>query len=166
METPDKKNDITKQASPPTPIEIDDPNYLTCKLFLYNNSLFVAQICFGLFAMIFCVVMLGKGEPPAIYLPVLTGILGWFFPSPTNRNVQNDGLREKIIMNYMKQNKDNKIVENTILDDNKILPSSTEKRIGRPPPIPMMNDSNNRLEDINIIRPDHVIDILRMLEQK
>lgn len=146
-------DEIGKVASPPEPIDISDPSILTCKLFFYNNSLFVAQICFGLFGLIFSAVMLGKGEPPAIYLPVLTGILGWFFPSPTNRNLQNDGMREKIIMQYLRQG-NNATLDNIVLD----TPSEKRLQINR-------SAQQNRVEDLNTIRQDHVIDILRLLEK-
>jgi hypothetical protein len=60
----------------------------TVALFLYNNSLFVAQIVFGLFGVSFSAAMLIKGNDPGIYLPVLTAILGWFFPSPLNHTFE------------------------------------------------------------------------------
>jgi hypothetical protein len=68
------------------PINIEDPHAPkpTIALFLYNNSLFVAQIIFGLFGVTFSAAMLIRGNDPGIYLPVLTAILGWFFPSPLN----------------------------------------------------------------------------------
>lgn len=151
-------DDVGKVASPPDPIEIADPSVLTCKLFFYNNSLFVAQICFGLFGLVFSAVMLGKGEPPAIYLPVLTGILGWFFPSPTNRNLQNDGIREKIIMQYLRQGNNAKPIST---QDNVGVEAPSEKRLQ----LPNRPVQQNRLEDLSAIRQDHVIDILRMLEK-
>lgn len=72
------------------PINIEDPNGMnpTCALFFYNNSLFVAQIVFGLFGVSFSAAMLIRGNDPGIYLPVLTAILGWFFPSPLNHKFE------------------------------------------------------------------------------
>ena len=60
----------------------------TCCFYLYNNSLFLAQVFFALIGLSFSAAMLLSGNDPSIYLPVMTAILGWWFPSPLNHKFE------------------------------------------------------------------------------
>jgi hypothetical protein len=71
----------------------------SCRLFLYNNSLFVAQVVFGLFTLSFSAAMLSLKQSPAVYLPVMTAVLGWFFPSPLNGRFEAPGKSIKDLLN-------------------------------------------------------------------
>lgn len=53
----------------------------------YNNSLFVAQVGFGLIGVGFSGGMLIAGQPAATYLPVMTAIFAYFMPSPVNHQI-------------------------------------------------------------------------------
>jgi hypothetical protein len=47
------------------------------------------QVMFSLFGFIFCVAMLGIGKDEGVYLPVLTGIIGVWTPSPLSQGNKN-----------------------------------------------------------------------------
>jgi hypothetical protein len=55
--------------------------------FWHNNALFITQVMFGLLAFVFSASMLISGKDPGIYLPIMTGVLGYFLPSPINHKV-------------------------------------------------------------------------------
>lgn len=45
-------------------------------------SVFAVQSFVTTIVIIFCIGMLARGADPGVYLPVLTGIAGFWFPSP------------------------------------------------------------------------------------
>lgn len=45
-------------------------------------SVFVIQSLVTAVVLTFCIGMLARGADPGVYLPVLTGITGFWFPSP------------------------------------------------------------------------------------
>lgn len=47
-----------------------------------GEALFITQVCFSGAAFIFSVAMLATGSPASIYLPVLTGTIGYWTPNP------------------------------------------------------------------------------------
>ncbi len=47
-----------------------------------EDGLFLTQVAFSALAMGFSIAMLLRGEDPSIYLPVLTGTLGYWTPNP------------------------------------------------------------------------------------
>lgn len=49
-------------------------------------SVFAVQASVTAVMLAFCVTMLVKGSDPGIYLPVMTGITGFWFPSPLQAN--------------------------------------------------------------------------------
>lgn len=60
----------------------------TFKKFLYNNALLLIQTMISLLAISFCAAMLAIGRDPSIYLPVMTGCIGYFLPSPISHKVE------------------------------------------------------------------------------
>ena len=47
-----------------------------------DNFVFTMQTLFSFTALLFCCIMLGTGNDPSYYLPVLTSIIGYWLPSP------------------------------------------------------------------------------------
>lgn len=47
------------------------------------SALFLAQTVFSLLGTVFAIGMLATGHDAGIYLPILTGILGFWMPSPS-----------------------------------------------------------------------------------
>lgn len=47
-----------------------------------TKYIFFTQVGVTASIITFCIAMLVKGESASIYLPVLTGISGWWLPSP------------------------------------------------------------------------------------
>jgi hypothetical protein len=57
------------------------------------------QVMFSLLGFVFCVTMLIKGKEEGVYLPVLTGIIGVWTPSPLSQgNRQRAGVGEEVIV--------------------------------------------------------------------
>lgn len=54
-------------------------NYIT------QHGLFISQFFFSLLGVGFSIGMLAKGEDPSVYLPVLSGIIGVWIPSPISQ---------------------------------------------------------------------------------
>lgn len=44
---------------------------------------FIVQVCFSASVLAFTMVMLATGETVEIYLPVLTGLVGYWLPQPS-----------------------------------------------------------------------------------
>jgi hypothetical protein len=58
-----------------------------------HNILFAAQFAISGSTLAFCMAMLWNGRDPGVYLPVVTGILGYWLPSPSSgRNANIDKL--------------------------------------------------------------------------
>lgn len=47
-----------------------------------ENIIFITQAAFSATGMVFSISMIAAGKDPGIYLPVITGILGYWLPSP------------------------------------------------------------------------------------
>lgn len=47
-----------------------------------KGSLFAVQTFFSFIGVTFSIIMLSVGKDPSIYLPILTGIIGYWVPSP------------------------------------------------------------------------------------
>lgn len=50
-------------------------------------SVFAVQTFVTTVVLTFCIGMLARGADPGVYLPVLTGITGFWFPSPLQHTV-------------------------------------------------------------------------------
>ena len=55
--------------------------------FLHNNALFLAQMFFSLFLLAFSASMIYRGSDPSIYLPIMTSVTSYWFPSPINQKI-------------------------------------------------------------------------------
>jgi hypothetical protein len=53
--------------------------------FSHEVSLFCVQSTISITVMVFCIYQLIDRRDPGVYLPVLTGILGYWLPSPSSR---------------------------------------------------------------------------------
>ncbi|KXZ44616.1 hypothetical protein GPECTOR_64g110 [Gonium pectorale] len=51
-----------------------------------KSALFLAQTLFSLLAAVFSICMLATGHAEGVYLPILTGIIGFWIPSPGAKN--------------------------------------------------------------------------------
>lgn len=67
--------------------ETDRPDRSGWKGFMdeFRPSMFTMQIAVSTAIMIFSMVQLAKGEPIEVYLPVMTGISGYWLPAPKNK---------------------------------------------------------------------------------
>jgi hypothetical protein len=54
----------------------------------FRPSMFTVQIIVSASIMIFSMVQLAKGEPIEVYLPVMTGISGYWLPAPKNKSTE------------------------------------------------------------------------------
>lgn len=66
---------------------VNNNNDYSAQKFFYNNSLFIAQATFSLFATVFSAYMLIIGKPAEVYLPVITSCVSLWLPSPINHKV-------------------------------------------------------------------------------
>lgn len=55
-------------------------------LFMQNNALFIAQMFFSIFMMGFAASMIYMGQSASIYLPIMTSVTSYWFPSPINNS--------------------------------------------------------------------------------
>lgn len=53
--------------------------------FSHEASLFCVQSTISITVLVFCIYQLIDRRDPGVYLPVLTGILGYWLPSPNSR---------------------------------------------------------------------------------
>ncbi len=53
---------------------------------MQNNALFIAQMFFSIFMMGFAASMIYMGQSASIYLPIMTSVTSYWFPSPINNN--------------------------------------------------------------------------------
>lgn len=51
-------------------------------------SMFSVQILVSATVMFFSIAQLAKGEPTDIYLPVLTGVMGYWLPAPRSKTTE------------------------------------------------------------------------------
>jgi hypothetical protein len=47
------------------------------------GTLFAAQFAISSSTLAFCMTMLWSGRDPGVYLPIITGVLGYWLPSPS-----------------------------------------------------------------------------------
>jgi hypothetical protein len=52
-----------------------------------NNLLFTAQIMISMSTLSFAMMMLYVGKEPGVYLPIVTGIMGYWLPQPTQEQM-------------------------------------------------------------------------------
>ena len=53
---------------------------------------YIVQVCFSASVAVFSMTMLATGSPVEIYLPVVTGIVGYWLPQPSLKHKQEDNV--------------------------------------------------------------------------
>lgn len=78
--------------TPPLPSSNSDASLVLLNAhyqFWYTNVTFVCQFLISMFGVSFCAAMLLKGYDSSIYLPIMTGIITIWIPSPITSKTQN-----------------------------------------------------------------------------
>jgi hypothetical protein len=73
-----------------------NPNVKPSAAFLSNNALFVAQMFFSLFLISFSASMIYMGQSASIYLPIMTSVTSYWFPSPISQARNDDQIQSNM----------------------------------------------------------------------
>jgi hypothetical protein len=73
-----------------------NPNIKPSAAFYSNNALFIAQMFFSLFLISFSASMIYMGQSASIYLPIMTSVTSYWFPSPISNNRSDDQIQSNM----------------------------------------------------------------------
>jgi hypothetical protein len=96
--------------------EQDTSNLPTSKIgnYMYNNTVLLAQIVFSIFILSFTASMLYMGEPPSIYLPVMSATATYWMPSPLNHKLEQPSGIPQVKKLLLRKKDSNKEGENDV----------------------------------------------------